>query len=195
MYKVQTKIKKMVCMGDSLTEGWNLGSSKPFPNLLEQQLQVPMVNSGISGDTTNGMLARFKHMAIDHKPSHIMIMGGTNDLWMGVAMQQILANILAMKRLALYHKIETIIGLPTPFYPPDNDYSNPVFTDNESLKHQIQEYRYKLIQFCSKGETAYIDFAAGFNADLMLSDGLHPNARGHELMKNNAIQILKAKAS
>ena len=194
-YKIQNKITKIVCMGDSLTEGWELGNALPYPNLLEQAMQISVVNSGISGDTTGGMLARFKPMAIDHKPSHLIIMGGTNDLWMGVPISNIMANILAMKRFASYHKIETVIGLPTPFYPPDDDYLNPVFTASGSLTHQIQEYRYNLQNFCNKAPTPYIDFSSGFNKSLMFHDGLHPSAKGHELMKSNALKVLKSKVS
>ena len=187
------KIKKLVCIGDSLTDGWQLGQDQAWTNLLEQELSVTVINSGIAGDTTAGMLARLKTMAIDYKPSHIMITGGTNDLWLGVAMANILANILAMKRLNLYHKIETIIGLPTPFYPPDDDYANPVFTDNNTLAQQIQIYRHSLRNFCAKAPTPFIDFASGFSQELMLADGLHPNAKGHELMKDNALTLLEGR--
>ena len=69
-------------MGDSLTEGYGIPQHTRWSNLLANETGLPIINSGISGDTTAGMLARFKPMVLDHQPSHVIIMGGTNDIYM-----------------------------------------------------------------------------------------------------------------
>ncbi len=125
---------KIVCIGDSLTAGYGLEPNENWPFLLAKELKIEVINSGISGDTTSGMLARFKAMVIDHKPTHTIIMGGTNDLSLNLTDEQILSNILAMTRYARHHNIETIIGIPTPFFPPMFDSSQSAFLSGNTMK-------------------------------------------------------------
>ncbi|MFT6707865.1 MAG: acyl-CoA thioesterase-1, partial [Flavobacteriales bacterium] len=53
------QIKKLVTLGDSLTEGYNIDKLKRWTKLLHQKHNLEIINSGISGDTTTGMLSRF----------------------------------------------------------------------------------------------------------------------------------------
>lgn len=64
---------KIVCIGDSLTEGYGLDKNMAWPALLQNRLNITVVNSGISGDTTSGMLARFYPDVIQHRPTHVII--------------------------------------------------------------------------------------------------------------------------
>ncbi|HKJ99099.1 MAG TPA: hypothetical protein VJ959_09270 [Desulfotignum sp.] len=50
---------KIICHGDSLTRGSDIATPHTWTALLGNQLNIPVVNTGISGDTTAGMLARF----------------------------------------------------------------------------------------------------------------------------------------
>ncbi|MBN2899757.1 MAG: hypothetical protein JXO44_13390, partial [Clostridia bacterium] len=97
---------KLVCLGDSLTEGYQMDLTKRWTNELHKSMGIEVINSGICGDTTNGMLARFKAMVIDHEPTHVVIMGGTNDMILDVPLVTIKSNIKAMTRYARYHGIE-----------------------------------------------------------------------------------------
>jgi lysophospholipase L1-like esterase len=64
--------KRVVFMGDSLTDGWGHGDAffrgKPY------------LNRGISGQTTPQMLIRFRPDVIDLKPKAVVILAGTNDI-------------------------------------------------------------------------------------------------------------------
>ena len=91
---------KIVCIGDSLTEAYGIPGTFGWTYLLSKQLPVQVINSGISGDTTAGMLARFQFMVIAHKPNFDIIMGGTNDLSLDVPDSLILSNIHSMACLA-----------------------------------------------------------------------------------------------
>ena len=74
-------MKTIVCHGDSLTEGAEVEQSDTWPALAEKELNIRLVNSGISGDTTGGLLSRFYHDVIQYRPDILIIMAGTNDLW------------------------------------------------------------------------------------------------------------------
>jgi len=62
---------RVVFLGDSITQGWNLDQS--FPG-------KPYINRGISGQTTPQMLVRFRQDVIDLQPKVVVILGGTNDI-------------------------------------------------------------------------------------------------------------------
>lgn len=181
---------KIVCIGDSLTEGYGIRQAYRWSNLLSKELNIEIINSGISGDTTNGMLARFHNMVIAHKPTHVIITGGTNDLWFNLSDEQIISNILAMTRYARYNDIASIIGMPTPYYYENQVCSSSTFLDEKTQSERIEGYKKKLISFAKEDNLNIIDFSVNMTSDLFLEDGLHPNERGHEIMKENAKKIL-----
>src|ERR1700681_4754729 len=65
--------KRVVFMGDSITEGWAQFFGSQFPG-------KPYVNRGISGQTTPQMLVRFRQDVIDLHPAVVVILGGVNDI-------------------------------------------------------------------------------------------------------------------
>jgi len=61
----------VVFAGDSLIAGYNVRAA--FPDL-------PVVNRGIGGDVTRGLLFRFKEDVVDLNPQAVVLCIGTNDL-------------------------------------------------------------------------------------------------------------------
>ena len=122
---------KIVCMGDSLTEGYGIANHSDWPTLLGANWDV--INSGISGDTTAGMLSRFHPMVIDHHPTHVIILGGTNDCSFNLPIDAIISNIMAMTKLARHHGIVSIIGLPTECFLDDFIAFNDLFISLSSF--------------------------------------------------------------
>ena len=49
---------KLICLGDSLTFGYGVRASQRWTHLCAQHTGWKIVNEGVSGDTTGGMLAR-----------------------------------------------------------------------------------------------------------------------------------------
>lgn len=174
-------ITKLVCLGDSLTEGYMIDLSRRWTDLLSKEVSFPIVNSGISGDTTAGMLARFSSDVLAHQPSHLIIMGGTNDLYFDLDDKYIISNIKAMLRQAKYHKIEYIIGIPTPVYPIQSA-SSGLFISEAKFIERIESYKKLLIAFAKGDGCPYIDFSVSMNKALMLEDGVHPNEMGQKEM-------------
>jgi lysophospholipase L1-like esterase len=185
------KQPKIVCLGDSLTEGYDIDLSCRWSDLVSKELKIELINSGISGDTTAGMLARFYNMVIVHAPTHVIIMGGTNDLWTYISEEQVISNILAMTRHANHHDIIPIIGIPTPFYhehlPPDRS----MFLHPESIAARLESLQTKLRQYVAEDEQPFIDFSLNMTPDLFLLDGVHPSEEGHAVMAENATAALR----
>ncbi|NER14021.1 arylesterase [Leptobacterium flavescens] len=184
------KKRKLVCLGDSLTEGYGVERVYWWSELLDRTLDIEIVNEGISGDTTGGMLARFKTSVIDHDPSHLLITGGTNDLYFGIPNHYIISNIMAMTRQARYRGIISVIGIPTPFFPPEPQ-SRHTFQEGMDYVKLIESYQEELRRYAKEDEFEVIDFSLNMEPHLFLEDGLHANEEGHRQMYKNARPILE----
>lgn len=86
------------CMGDSQT-------SYDYPPLLQTYLgnQYKIVDRGVGGNTTAQMLARFATDVTNYNDvDYVIIMGGTNDAWVGVDSNPIDINITKSNLQAMY---------------------------------------------------------------------------------------------
>jgi lysophospholipase L1-like esterase len=52
-------MKTLVCHGDSLTAPDELDRGSIWPSLVESRLKINVINNGIGGDTSGGLLSRF----------------------------------------------------------------------------------------------------------------------------------------
>ncbi len=173
-------------MGDSLTEGYNIDLTYRWTDLLQKDLGIEIINCGISGDTTVGMLARFQPMLLRHEPTHVIIMGGTNDLWHKLPDQFIISNIMAMIRQARYHNVMPIIGIPTPSYEDSTQNENILLNEGAKLATLIDMFRKKLRKLAELDGFPIIDFGLKMSDLLFTDDGIHPNESGQEFMKESA---------
>ena len=75
-------MKKLICLGDSLTFGLRVPQSQTWPRLV-QETGVEVISLGICGDTTGGMLARLPAILKDQCKTQavVLIMGGSNDIF------------------------------------------------------------------------------------------------------------------
>ena len=195
-------MKTLVCHGDSLTEAGELDPRSIWPSLVETRLKIKVVNSGIGGDTTAGMLSRFYPAVVQHHPDFVLIMGGTNDLWWDLDLKLIRANIFTMTCQAEHYNIIPLVGLPLPmvvekarrqeFAAPQGGYDRCV----EKLAALVRA----LTRSAKQNDIACLDFHHPFcgktgNAigKYFLEDGLHPNAAGHRLMAESTVELLKAR--
>jgi lysophospholipase L1-like esterase len=79
----------IVFLGDSITQGWGPNFRRMFPDL-------NVVNRGISGDTTRGMLLRLSGDVIALNPTGVVMLMGTNDLEEGDTPESIANNVKAI---------------------------------------------------------------------------------------------------
>lgn len=176
---------KILCLGDSLTEGFEIPKKSRWTNLLESELNISAVNAGISGDTTSGMLARCERLILSEQPSHMIILGGTNDLWFGLNDELILSNIHAMSRCCKHYDIAPILGIITP-----SVNLNEMNLVGENYSECIRSFRNSLLRYCRDDEQTYIDFGQGLTFAHFKEDGIHPNKKGQMVMKENARTVI-----
>ncbi|NBQ56942.1 MAG: DUF1080 domain-containing protein [Opitutaceae bacterium] len=71
--QVERDQQAVVFLGDSITQGWGTALATSFPDL-------KVVNRGISGDTTRGVLIRLQEDVLTLHPTAVVLLIGTNDL-------------------------------------------------------------------------------------------------------------------
>jgi len=181
----------IVCIGDSLTYGYRVRRSEVWTKLMEKKYGIKVLNKGICGDSTAGMLSRFYHDAVSERPSHVIIMGGTNDFIMEVPASVVKSNIATMVHQANACSIVPIIGIQIPTEPETAKECWASITDFYRVNDEIQRYREWVLQFAQIFGVQVIDFYKGFVDYLragygkksdIYSDGLHLTAVGNEII-------------
>lgn len=180
---------KLACMGDSLTNGHGLPSDLCWTSIVAHKLDIEVVNYGISGDTTGGMVGRFNNMLIAEEPSHVFIKGGTNDLSFGLPDNLILSNIKTMTRQARHFNILFILGIPSTYYPSGEAKLYEINLDQFIAR--LEGYQEKVRQFIEIDQCPYIDFSYGMDKEHFLDDGIHPNEAGQIIMADRAAQVIQ----
>ena len=171
-------------MGDSITDGWKL--NEYFPN-------QPYINRGISGQTTSQMLLRFRADVIDLKPKVVVIFAGTNDIagnTGAIGLQGIEEDLMSMVELAHANKINFVLASLTPVSDYEKNKNGETIVQTERRPpEQILALNDWIKKYCAANKLVFLDYYSatvddkGFFKVEASYDGLHPNAKGYELMK------------
>jgi lysophospholipase L1-like esterase len=175
---------RVVFMGDSITENWNLADAAFFGN--------GVVNRGISGQTSSQMLVRFRADVIALHPKTVHILAGTNDVAGNtgpLTAQDFKNNIMSMVELARANGIAVVLGS----IPPAASFN---WRPEVKPVPIIQDLNRWLRDYAKEKGLRYIDYytplagAAGeLKADLG-NEGVHPNRKGYEIMRKLALESL-----
>ena len=196
---------KLYCLGDSLTFGFGVSRSVRWTTLLEQQTGWQVVNLGVNGDTTGGMLARLwpellSPLGADpvrRLESRILLMGGSNDIFFSGTDAQARANMAAMCQRLMGEGTRPLVGISLPVdwrFAPEQ-WARAA--DFENADRVMRRYCAWLKTFCGAFRLPVVDFAADFldpegePIHELFLDGLHPNAEGHQLMARRMERALK----
>ncbi|MBP1925904.1 lysophospholipase L1-like esterase [Sedimentibacter acidaminivorans] len=177
---------KILCVGDSLTYGFGVQRSKTWVSLSKKELGIEILNEGINGDTTGGMISRFNDSIKREKPDVVFIMGGANDLIAGASLGIVQANIMSMSHQAISKLITPIIGIPIKMDIKKIRGDWYSFTDFNKISNELEQYKVWIKKFCKTFNVKYVDFDLEIDNlskvnDLYL-DGLHLNEEGHNIM-------------
>ena len=100
----------IVCFGDSLTAGFQSPTSEnpngretPYGRYLQEWLgdSTEVQVRGVCGELTGEMVLRFRRDVLQQKPSHVVLLGGTNDLGWNALPAEIMKNLMKMYESAL----------------------------------------------------------------------------------------------
>jgi acyl-CoA thioesterase-1 len=171
----QNRTIRMVAFGDSLTAGYRLAPAQAFPVRLEAKLKerghdVTVANAGVSGDTTAGGLARLD-WAVPDDADAVIVELGANDALRGLDPAQARRNLdTILQRLKAKGVVVLIAGMRAP-----RNYGAEYADAFDRIFPELAaQYDVVLYPF-------FLDGIA-LDAALNLDDGLHPNARGVDVI-------------
>lgn len=188
---------KIICIGDSLTYGFGVPLSKNwYSKLKDHYKSFDIVNKGINGDTTAGMLSRFNKDVLSFKPDLCIIMAGTNDFLLGRTAHSVVDNINIMIEDCIHNNISPVIliqpliveNLAKAYWSPYVDYS----ITNDSLTF----YRKLILDLCMEKSSTSIDIQSLFvtlikdNSKDYFIDGVHPTELGHKVIFEKIVDYL-----
>jgi lysophospholipase L1-like esterase len=155
----------IIAFGDSLTAGFGAGAGDDYPSKLSKRLGMPIINAGVSGDTTESALARIDDDVVS-KDARIVIVGlGGNDYLRSEPIATTETNLRTIvKRIQGARAMVILLGFRFP----------SMNANYEAMYERIaKDERCLLIP----------NVLHGILTDQSLkSDAIHPNARGYELM-------------
>lgn len=73
--------KNIICFGDSLTEGYGAKPGEDYPSTLSKLLNQPVINAGVSGNTTRQALERLQADVLNKDPRIVIVQFGGNDFF------------------------------------------------------------------------------------------------------------------
>lgn len=180
-------LNKIVFLGDSLIEGYGVLKEEGFVEILKNK-GFNLINEGISGDTTFGMLSRLQEIIYKYNPNYIFLMGGTNDfLWNTdiSILKSVISSIIAICRKK---SISVIIGIP-PFIDvkmAQNNWGSSYGFDFINVK--LKDYRNWIIEFSDELDYKYMNFQDYFLLEndkvdsKFFIDGIHLNMQGNKIL-------------
>lgn len=172
----------IVALGDSITYGCPYTPRESWVYITSVKLGIKIINKGINGDTTEGMLARFATDVLKYNPLRVIIMGGTNDAYLEIETAQLMENLASMVKIAQSNEIGVILGFPIPCH-------------DAAVEALLQNYRAGMRQYASMHSLAVLDFGPALSDTTQVkrqlySDSAHPNGAGYRVMADVAIRSL-----
>ena len=185
-----------VAFGDSLTVGYQsptpgdgLPLLTPYTEFLKKRIETmpdldtegaPMVeilNRGVVGELTEDMLDRFDRDVAKVEPDFVIILGGSNDLGLGIEPQSVAENLMEMYHEAVCHEVQPI-ACTVPSVLGFDEGIPPRLV----LNRLIKEYSAQHGHVCVDLFTATCNSMTGRLREECSDDGLHLTSRGYEAM-------------
>lgn len=212
---ITTKKCIILTFGDSITRGVREGvnENQTFTYYLglffkKNNFNVEMIRKGVSGETTSGALNRLEHDVIRGKPHYVTIMYGTNDAFIDnynnidnilprVSIERYKNNLRAIVRKLKANNIKPILMTPIPmgrFWGSDagtykKNGSNFLLKDYAAtVRDTAREEGVPLVNHFKE----WLNWKKrNKDIDNWMTDGVHPNPKGHRLMASTIFKVLK----
>ena len=177
--------RTVVVLGDSLSAGYGIRIQEGWVTLLSQRLAsegyvYKVVNASVSGETTQGGLARLPRVLELHKPDIVIIELGGNDGLRGLPLATSRENL--RRAIELAQRAQARVLLVGMLIPPNYG------------ERYAREFRDMFTTLASSHSLALVPFLldrVALEPGLMQPDGIHANAKGQPRMLENVWPKLK----
>ena len=175
----------LLVLGDSLSAGYQMPAEQSWPALLNEKWQQQggehkLINASISGETTQGGLARLPALLEEHKPDWVLIELGGNDGLRGFAPAITRANLTKMVALAKASQAKTVL---TQIQLPRNYGARYLQQFEQIFPELAQANGLPLMPF-------FLDDIV-LRPELMMNDGIHPTAAAQPQIRNRVARFIE----
>lgn len=190
---------KLVCLGDSLTYGYEVRRSAVWTALAAEECGITVLNRGINGLMTGGMLSLFARDVVAEQPDAVLLMGGANDILSGCGPEEPEKNIAAMAERAAAANIRPLVGIPASFCPPIRE-DWAAMADFPATAPVYDGFCARLLELCARHGYVPVNFRAGLArhvqetgvaAHSLYGDGIHLNEAGHRVFAATLARTLR----
>ena len=179
------KQARIVFFGNSLTAGYGLDEEQSFPSLIQDRidslgLPYQVINAGLSGETSAGGLSRIDWILQQPIDVFVLELGG-NDALRGFELSATRENLQGIldKVKAKYPEAQLVVaGMEAP---------------PNMGEAYTREFRTIYPALAEQNDAALIPFLladVGGIPRLNLADGIHPNADGQQIVRENVWAVI-----
>ena len=179
------KTGQIVLLGDSITEMFDV-------KLLDGCSKLEIYNRGIGGDTTNRLIERLEKNVLCLKPSQLILLIGTNDFGRGADCEYVFENIKKIVNIIKNDNPSGAITLQC-VYPVNSSKYELELGRNEN----IRKLNSMLTDYSNENGLGLLDLTDCLKADdgsldtQYSDDGVHPNAKGFEIVAKALATVIK----
>jgi len=169
---------KILLIGDSLSAGYGLEQAQAWVHLLQNKYNdnnkaITIVNTAISGQTTDNALLKIDAWLNAHKPTHVLIELGGNDGIRGFPVKLLQKHLTELITKSQQHGAK--VALMEIQIPPNlGPRYRQMFTDSYS----------KVTKKTNAYLMPYFMTDIAIDSSLMLNDNLHPNAKAQPIIRD-----------
>lgn len=181
----------IVCFGDSITAGYAV--RRGFPSFLLESLRqrfpdskIEMINSGISGDTSQDGLSRLDWAVLSYEPDLVTINFGINDCVLGLSREEFEMNLVEMvRRIRAGPDSEILLLSSQPLESPPYD-------------QRVLDYYQTVERVAKEMNVGFVDVygawmkrvRVGMPLDSLILPGLdHPNEAGYRIIAEELMSL------
>lgn len=162
----------IVAFGDSLIAGVGATPGNDLASLLEIQIDEPIINLGVSGDTTVAALSRIDEL-LAQDPKIVIVLLGGNDYLRRVPIEDTFANLeTIIQSVQRTGAVVVLLGV-----------RGGVMRD---------EYKDAFEQLAKVNNVAYVDdvLSGLIGRAALMSDPIHPNDAGYQIIADRVSPVL-----
>lgn len=179
--------KKIVCLGDSLTEGYPFFGEKSWVSILNSTTTEHFINKGICGQISLQIARRFPQDVLELYPDFVFLLFGSNDfLFTSASAEDVLEQYSNLSLTAVENKISPVLLIPPLTVPEMASRAWDSEISYTEVNRKLLQLRELLLSFSGAARIPCIDLQAAFEQLSVggaetdyYSDGLHPTELGY----------------
>lgn len=182
--------KKIICLGDSITEGYPFFGEKSWVFILNSRMDCNFINKGISGQTSCQIAQRFEQDVLNQKPDGVTLLFGSNDfLFTNATPEDVLEQTATLALTAREKGIQPVLFTPLLTVPELACRAWDDGTDYIRVNSCLSALRTLLLGLAEGARIPCLDLQPLYSAFVKeqgeqnsYEDGLHPSIIGYQTL-------------